>query len=105
MGKNRDRESLIRTIVNTIVHEIVLAHTNRLESKNFLNSEIIEYRSQAEKKVKEYTWNNEDISYINEKSLEKIGERLKAKYTDVSYSEDEIKNKLKDLIKEIISSE
>ena len=69
MGKNRDRESLIRLMVNTIVHELVLKNTNRPESKHFLNSEVIEYRSQTEKMAKEHNWNNEDKVHIREKAL------------------------------------
>ena len=33
-------DKLIRLIVNTIVHEIVVMHTNRPESEHFLESEV-----------------------------------------------------------------
>jgi len=72
MGKNRDRESLIRFIVITIVHEIVLANTNRQESEHFLNSEVIEYRSQTEKTAGEHIWNEYDKKYIEEESLKRL---------------------------------
>ena len=36
MGKNRDRESLIRLLANTTVHEIIFRNTNRPESTEFL---------------------------------------------------------------------
>jgi len=85
MGKNRDRESLIRLMVNTIVHEIVMKHTNRPESKDFLKSEIVEYRGQTEKVAKQYTWNDKDKGYIKAKALKKIKEKLESKYSDVSY--------------------
>jgi len=32
MGKNRDRKSLIRLMANTIVHEIIVKHTNNPET-------------------------------------------------------------------------
>jgi len=102
MGKNRDRESLIRLLVNTIVHEIVMNNTNRPESAHFLNSEIIEYRSQTEKAAEKYNWNNEDKQLLEEKSLKGIKEKLAAKYPDVKYSKEEIIKKLKHLIKDIL---
>ena len=64
MGKNRIRESLIREIANIIVHEIVAKHTNKPESVHFLESETIEYRSNAEKTSKKYNWDIDDKEYI-----------------------------------------
>jgi len=98
MGKNSDRESLIRTIVNTIVHEIVAEHTNKPESKSFLNYEVIEYRNQTENKAEYYNWNKEDLLFIETKSSEMIEERLKTKYSDVVYPKEEIKRRLKVLV-------
>jgi len=86
MGKNSDRESLIRIITNTVVHEIVAKHTNKPESKNFLNSEIIEYRGQAENAAEKHKWNNKDIEYIRKKVLKKIKEKMEKKYADVFFS-------------------
>lgn len=101
MGKNRIRESLIREIANIIVHEIVVEHTNKPESVHFLESEIIEYRSQAEKTSKEHNWNVEDKEYIEEKALKIIKEKLAVKYSDVRYSEQEVIKKLKEMIKQV----
>ena len=86
MGKNRDIESLVRLIVNTIVHEIIVKHTNKPESKHFLGSEIAEYRSQTEKMAEQHNWNNQDKEHLREKSLKKIKEKLASKYPDVSFS-------------------
>ena len=102
MGKNSDLESLIRLIVNTIVHDIVAKHTNKPESLHSLNSEIIEYRGQAEKTAKTHNWNNEDKEYMEKKALEKIKERLAIKYSDVNYHEQEIIEKLKIVIEKIM---
>lgn len=102
MGKNRDIESLIRLIANTIVHEIVVRHTNRPESRHFLSSEIVEYRSQAERAVKKHNWNDEDKAYISKNALAKIKEKLSAKYPDVKYPKPEITSRLKELIKDIL---
>lgn len=102
MGKNRDLESLIKLIVNIVVHEIVIRHTNRPESKHFLDSEIIEYRSQTEKTAKSHNWNNEDKKYVEEKALEKIKEKLGFKYPDINYSEQEAIKKLKEMINDLM---
>ena len=95
-------EQLIRFVVNTIVHQIVEKHTNRPESKNFLNSEIIEYRGKAEESAESHNWNEEDKKYLESESLKKIKEKLAMKYSDITYSDEEAVKKLRDLIKEII---
>lgn len=102
MGKNRDRESLIRLIANLVIHEILVRHTNKPESKHFLSSEIIEYRSQAEKASEEHNWSYSDKEYVKEKALKMIKERLASKYSDVSYSEQELAEKLKEIIEEVM---
>ena len=102
MGKNRNIQSLIKLLVNTIVHEIVLKHTNKPESTHFLNSEAIEYRSQTEKAAKEYNWNDEDKKDIKEKSIVKIKEKLNEKYADINYSEKEIIDNLNELMNQVI---
>lgn len=102
MGKNRDIESLIRLITNTIAHEIVAKHTNKPESKHFLNSEVVEYRGQTEKMTEQHHWNNEDKERIKEKSLKKIKEKLAVKYSDVSFSIKEIEKLLDEKINELL---
>ena len=91
MGKNRDRESLIRLIVNTIVHKIVLKNTNKPESKHFLSAEIIEYKGQTEKMAEQHHWNENDKGYIREKTLKKIKEKMENKYSDVDFIIKEVK--------------
>ena len=102
MGKNRDIESLVRLIVNTIVHEIVVKHTNRPESKHFLDSEIVEYRSQTEKMIRQHNWNIKDKEDIRKKALEKIKEKLSFKYPDVSYSVKEAEKLLDKEMKDLL---
>lgn len=102
MSKNRDLDSLIRVIVNTVVHEIVIRHTNISESVHFLNSEIIEYRGQVEKVAQKHTWNEEDREHVKDIAFKKIKERLAYKYPDVIYSEDEIKQLLGAIITEMM---
>ena len=73
-------------MVNTIVHAIVIKHTNKPESKHFLGSEVVEYRSQTEKISEQHNWNDKDKKRIRENVLEKIKEKLSFKYPDVSFS-------------------
>lgn len=102
MGKNRDRESLIRVISNVLVHEIIARHTNKPESASFTESEIIEYRSLAEKTAEGYNWNEEDKKHAEEKALKFAKDKLAVKYSDISYSENELRAGLKELIKEMM---
>lgn len=102
MGKNRNRESLIRVITNTVVHEIVIKHTNKPESENFLNSEIIEYRSKAGNTAEKHSWNDKDIEYIKKKALRKIKEKMEKKYADVSFLPKEAETLLNKEMKEVI---
>ena len=94
MGKNSDRESLIKVMANAIVHKIVAEHTNRPESKHFLDSEVAEYTDQAKKIADEHHWADEDKEYIKEKALKKIKERMASRYPDVHFSEKEAKDLL-----------
>lgn len=102
MGKNRTRESLVRKIVNIIVHEIIAKQTNKPESTHFLSSEIIEYRIQTEKTSEEYNWNSDDKEYVENKAVKMIKSRLASKYPDVNYLEKDAIAKLKSLIKEMM---
>ena len=102
MGKHRIRESLIRKIVNIVVHELVAMRTNRPEAAHFLQAEIIEYRTQAEKTAEEYHWNETDKEQIAKKALSLIKERLLSKYPDVNYSEHDAVRKLADAMKNIM---
>jgi len=102
MGKNRTRESLIREVVNLVVHEILTKHTNRPESVHSVKSEAIEYRGKAEKISEEYNWNTEDKDYVEKKALKMIKEKLAAKYPDVKYLEQEVIDILSEIIKDIV---
>ena len=102
MGKNRIRESLIREIVNIIVHEILVKHMNRAESVHFLELETIEYKHKAEDISERHNWNAEDKENIEKKALELIKEKLAVKYPDARYLEQEVISKLREIIKDII---
>jgi hypothetical protein len=102
MGKNRDTESLVRLMTNTIVHEIIIKHTNKPESKPFLGSEIAEYRSQTEKMAEQHNWNDKDKEKIREKAIKNIKQKLASKYPDISYSIKEAEKLVDEEIKELL---
>ena len=91
-----------KRIAHIVAHEILVGHTNKPESVDFLNSEVIEYRSQAEKDAEEHNWNVDDQKYVEEKALKMIKEKMAAKYSDVRYSEKEIAELLDNLIKDLM---
>jgi len=86
--------------MNIAVHEMVAKHANRPDASHFLRSEIVEYRTQAEKTAEEYNWNEEDKKHVFEKSLKMMKEKLSLKYADVIFSEQEAIKKLKEIIEE-----
>ncbi len=102
MGKNRVRESLIKQIANTVVHEVLRLNTRKKESGKFIESEIIEYRGQSGKAYLEYNWNKEDLIYIKAKALKKIKEKLDSKYPDISYKAEDAERFLKEEINDLI---
>ena len=102
MGKDRVRNSLIRETANVIVHKILAKSTNKPESAQFLNAEIIEYRSHAERTAEEYNWNSGDKAHIEKEALKAAKEKLSLKYPDVKYSEHELAKELKDLLKDLL---
>jgi hypothetical protein len=100
MGKNRDRDVLIRFLINTVAHKVVRKNTNRPESRDFLSSEIIEYKSRAMKMAGQHTWNLEDLKYIKDKALKGILDKLKLKYSDVNYDLKEVEDFLDEELKD-----
>jgi hypothetical protein len=102
MGKNRVIDTLTSIIGNVIAHKIVAKHTNKPESVNFLNSEVLTYRDSAIEKALEYHWNADDLKIIEEKSLEKARKILKNKYLNVLFKEEELKEISEETLKEIL---
>jgi len=43
MGKNSAIKSISKCIGNVVLHKLLVEHTNKPESKNHLENEIIEY--------------------------------------------------------------
>ncbi len=101
MGKNRDRESLIRVLVNKVVHQILMIKTNKPESRNHLLSEIVEYRGLTSRMYNCCNWNEDDIKYIKGKVLENVRKKMKNKYDDVKFSEKEAERLLEGLLRRV----
>jgi len=94
MGKNSDIESISNSISKTILHEILVDYTNRLESINHIRKEEIEYRWQSIKKINKINLNDKDKKVIRNKVIRKIKNRLKTKYSDVVVSQEIITQKV-----------
>jgi len=101
MGKNKIIKSLGKCIGNIIVHKILIENTNKPESRNYLENEIIEYSANVFEKAGKFNWNKKDTEKIKE--LSKIrAENLSKNYPDVIFSDDEIEKLIKDIINELI---
>ncbi len=102
MGKNSIIESLSSLIANTIVHKVLISETTKPESINHLESEEIEYRSQAIKKSRLFHWNNADIVLLKEKINMKIENKFKNKYTDIKVPKEKIKKLIDEEIEQLL---
>ncbi|MAG02168.1 hypothetical protein CMI42_02430 [Candidatus Pacearchaeota archaeon] len=87
MGKSRDIESISNSLSNTILHKILVEHTNEKDSILHLQNEEDEYRNQSLKKVYSRGWNSQDKMNIESKVINKVRKKLKTKYPDISIPE------------------
>jgi len=101
MGKNKIRKSLIRCVGNVAWHKLLLKNTNKSESKNRLETEILEYGFNALEKAQDFNWNNEDKKIIKEKALERL-QNLSQNYEDVSYKLEDAKKIIKETIEDLM---
>jgi len=102
MGKNNIIKSLSRVIANISLHKLIVIHTNRPESRHFLESEIIEYRSLAYAKSQEFNWNDADKELIKNLSLKFLKNMRENKYQDISFSDKEAEKVVLDTIKSLL---
>ena len=101
MGKNSVIKSLGKCIGNVAMHKLLFIHTNKPESKNHLNYEIIEYSTDAFEKAQEYNWNEDDKIEIREKAVERV-KNLKKHYNDVDFNDDEMENSVEEVMNEVL---
>ncbi len=88
MGKNSVIKSLGRCIGNVVLHKLLVEHTNKPESKNYLRNEIAEYGADAFEKAQKFNWNERDKEEIKNRSVERVKNLIK-NYPDLSYNEKE----------------
>lgn len=98
MGKNRILKTLGKRIGNTVMHKLLIKHTNRPESVGHLESEEQAYRDSAIKEAKRYHWNMEDINLIKLEAIDFIKDRKDKKYSDVVFSFEEAKKLIEEEI-------
>ncbi len=99
MGKKSAIDSLSRIISNIAIHEILVRYTNKPESINYLNSEILEYRDVAFFTASKFNWNKEDLNHIKSKSLDLLKKEMPKRYPDVKYPEKEVEKIIGEIIK------
>ncbi len=101
MGKNSAVKTLGKRIGNIVLHNLLVKYTNRPESKNYLQSEVLEYRNAAIKDAKEYNWNEKDKEELKIVALEFIKQKKDKRYPDVTFSlkeaEDLVEKEIQDL--------
>jgi hypothetical protein len=101
MGKNKVIKSLGRCIGNVVMHKLLVFHTNKPESKSYLNFEVIEYGVDAFEKAQEFNWNEKDKEEILETARGRV-KKLSLTYPDVLYSVEEMENILRETIEEML---
>lgn len=89
MGKNSAINSLGKCIGNIAMHKLLLKHTSKPESLNFLNNEIREYSADALEKAREYNWNDADRQELSEKAAQRV-KTLGQYYPDISLIQEEV---------------
>lgn len=100
MGKNRVIKSMGKIIGNITVHKIVAKYTNIPDSPGHLSSEVVEYRDNALKISKEFNWNSQDKEEIKSEAIRNFQNKMKVKYSDVNFPEEEAEKLLEETIKE-----
>jgi hypothetical protein len=86
MGKNSAIKTLGKRIGNIVLHNLLVKHTNRPESRGYLQSEAIEYRNAAIKDAKKYNWNHDDKRELKIAAINFIEQKKAKKYVDVNFS-------------------
>ncbi len=101
MGKNSVIKSLARCIGNVVLHKLIVKHTNKPESKNYLINEIVEYGADAFEKAQMFNWNEKDKEKIKELSLKRIN-NLMRNYPDIEHGNSEVEELIEDTIDDLI---
>ena len=101
MGKNSVIKSLARCIGNVVLHKLLVKHTNKPESKNFLINEIVEYGADSFQKAQMFNWNEKDKERIKGLSLKRI-KNLMRNYPDIDHDNSELEELIKDTMDDLM---
>ncbi|MBI2129718.1 hypothetical protein HYU07_05770 [Candidatus Woesearchaeota archaeon] len=101
MGKTAVIKSLSKCIGNVALHKALLKHTNKPESIKHLRDEVKDYASDAFEKSQLYSWTAEEKEEIRNKAISRAKNIIKG-YPDISFSEDEIREKVFDTMQEFL---
>jgi len=85
VGKKSAIDSLSKIIANVVVHKTLLKWTNKPESVNHLNYEVIEYRDTAMSRTDEFNWNKSDKEKIKLNAIKHFKKKMARKYKDVKF--------------------
>ena len=89
MGKNSVIRTLGKRIGNIVLHKLLVGHTNKPESRVYLQNEELEYRAAAVKEAKKYNWSEDDKYILKNDAIEYIKSKKNKKYEDVIFSFEE----------------
>jgi hypothetical protein len=104
MGKNRIIQIIGKLIAGMAAHKILSKYTNKKESINHMESEIINYRGELIDFISEYNWNENDKNRIKEEAKKRIKLELKKHhFKGFSFPQSEVDKFLNQSIKEFFT--
>lgn len=101
MGKNRVIKSLGRCIGNVALHKILVERTNKPESKNHLESEVLEYGSDVFEKAQTFNWNEDDRARVRQLAVRRIRNLIK-NYPDVSFDDEAVERMINETMEDLM---
>ncbi|MDP2924895.1 MAG: hypothetical protein Q8N99_00830 [Nanoarchaeota archaeon] len=105
MGKNRIIQIIGKLIAGMTSHKILCKNTNKKESINHMESEIINYRGELIDFIAEYNWNTNDKNKIKEEAKKRIKLELrKPHFKGIYFPQSEVDKFLNQSIKEFFTN-
>lgn len=91
MGKNRVIKIIGKLIAGMASHKILCKYTNKKESINHMESEIVNYRGELIDFISKWNWNENDKNLIKGEAKKKIKLELKKPhFKDVLFPKSEV---------------
>ncbi len=104
MGKNSIMNSLGKCIGNIVLHKLLVRHTNKPESVDYLQKEVEEYTNDVLQKVGEFHWNDFEKDEIANIAFHAFKKKV-LYYPDISYEEGEVDVLIDETIKEVFDKD